>query len=289
MKIKSILIFVVVLVMLIHCSSGPSHIFVNKTDSGAMQTDPQKSILFVLSATHTKLLRNGKTYKTGFFLSEFYEPYKMLKDQGYSIVIATTDGSKPVVDPESLKKKYWKENPQGVSIALDLVKNSAEFKNVLSLRQVLTDLDRFAGLVIPGGQGLMDDLLMNQEVHLLINKFGKANKPVGLVCHAPAILIHMKPAENPFFQRKLTSVSNIEEWYIETFVMDGKAIVRDIGGILDKQGYQHSNGFPGSSYAVADCNLVTNQNPFSGNDFNEKFLQAVKMWESGAECVKGIQ
>jgi len=46
-------------------------------------THAQKRLLFVMSAAKELPLKNGKTYKTGVFLSEFYPAYKALVKLGY--------------------------------------------------------------------------------------------------------------------------------------------------------------------------------------------------------------
>lgn len=55
----------------------------------------------------------------------------------------------------------------------------------------------------------------------------------------------------------MTAISPIEEWYIETFVMGGKAQTRKIGRSLRKAGFDYGSTLPKASHAVRDCNLVT--------------------------------
>ncbi len=243
-------------------------------------------VLFVLTAADTQVLSDGSKRKTGYFLNEFYEPYLALKEQGYQIVIATPEANQAVVDPESLDTSYWKEHPEHLALAQKAIQELPQMKAPLSLNEVLQGNQEYQGVVIPGGQGVMSDLLDNRQVHQIISRFAQNDRPVGLVCHAPAILTKMKAEENPFKGRLVTSVSGFEEWFIETFVMDAEAQYREIGDKLAKAGLEHEAGFPGSSQAVRDCNLVTSQNPFSGQEFNQLYLAALLDWRDGARCQK---
>ena len=231
---------------------------------------------------------DGSHRDTGYFLNEFYEPFKALERAGYEIVIATPQGQPPALDPESLKKKYWKDHPQAREEALAFIETHADLQKPLSIQQALANVrdtsltQGYQAVMVPGGQGIMVDLLEDPNVHELIRLFGKADKPVGLICHAPAILT--KIDDNPFGARKVTSVSGIEEWYIETFVMGADAQYRKIGRKLDDAGMRYASGFPGRSHVVRDCNLVTSQNPFSGKEFNQLFLQAIEDWRRGGRC-----
>src|SRR5690606_39979027 len=56
-----------------------------------------------------QVLANGRRRRTGYFLSEFYEPYAALRRQGHELYIATPEGKAPVVDPEGLKDDYWED------------------------------------------------------------------------------------------------------------------------------------------------------------------------------------
>lgn len=237
--------------------------------------EPPGRILFVLSAAPEQRLRNGKVRKTGFFLGEFYEAHRALEKAGYQTVIATPEGKPPVVDPESLKPKYWENEGEALS-AVDFVKGDRRFAEPLSLEDVATQQVDYQGLVVPGGQGVMVDLLEDKRLHRLILEMAKRRRAIGLICHAPAILTRLPLAENPLAQRRVTSVSPFEEFFIETFVMGGEAEERKIGRSLEKLGYDYDSALPKANYAIRDGYLVTSQNPFSGNAFNDAFLPAVE-------------
>ena len=81
--------------------------------------------------------------------------------------------------------------------------------------------------------------------------------------------------ENPYIGFKVNSVSPFEEFVIERFIMKGKPKNRKIAKQLRKLGLKYKQKLPKADYAVKDRNLVTSQNPFSGNSFNKLYLEAL--------------
>jgi putative intracellular protease/amidase len=239
-------------------------------------------ILMLASAASTQTLAQGSTRKTGTFLGELYEPYRALLGAGHQVTLATVGGAKVAIDPESLKEKYW-ETAEQLAAAQSFVVTSSELASPLAIELALASVEDFQGLVIPGGQGVMVDQLDNADVHALILRFSAQDRPIGLVCHAPAVLTRLK-GPGRLAGREVTSVSGLEELFIETFVMGEEARVRGIGDSLEAHGYGHSAAFPGSSFAVRDCNLVTSQNPFSTGEFSRLYLQALHDFRHGARC-----
>lgn len=241
-------------------------------------------VLVVLTASGSQYLNDGTERETGYFLNEFYEPYAALRERGYDVVIATPDGKPPVIDPESLQEKYWSGGAQELEAAQQFVRAAPEMKSPRPLTAALADGEDYQALLVPGGQGVMNDLIQNPDLLALVGRLGASDRPVGLVCHAPALLENLG-AGDPLRGRLVTSVSGFEEWFIETFIMGGKPKIRGIGDRLEAAGFVHATAFPGSSHAVRDCNLVTSQNPYSGGDFNRLFLAALDDWRHGARCV----
>lgn len=263
------------------CASAPAY---RVAFESRAQPRPAGTVLVVLSAAPIQTLADGSTRETGYFLNEFYEPYDALVDAGYAVAIATPGGRPPALDPESLDEKYW-DNPMVLAAARKLVDELPQMKAPLRLEDVAARSAEYQAIIVPGGQGVMVDLLDDPVLHALLREFGDTDRPVGLICHAPAILSRMAADPNPFAGRRVTSVSGIEEWYIETFVMDADAQVRAIGDTLDDNGFRHEAAFPGRSNAVRDCNLVTSQNPFSSGAFNDLFLAAMMDWRRSGRCV----
>ncbi|TGM56053.1 type 1 glutamine amidotransferase domain-containing protein [Leptospira biflexa] len=237
-------------------------------------------ILVVMSAADSIVLDGVTKHPTGVFLNELYFPVKTLSDKGHQIVFATPLGKKSTIDPESVKEKYWKSIAEKEE-AIQFLFSLTNFKNPISLEQAIKDDQNFVGILVPGGQGLMTDLLYDEKIPELLRRFHKKQKPIGLVCHAPALLTTLRldgEKENFIFKGyQVNSVTKMEEWFIETFVMKGKPKVRNISGSLKDLGMEYKSSFlPGRSYAIRDRNLVTSQNPFSGEEFSEMYWKAVE-------------
>jgi len=245
------------------------------------------SVLFVLTAADTQQLANGKERATGVFLSEFYESYRAVADAGYTPVLASPGGMPAAIDPESLDPKYWTAHPTWRAEARAFVTTSPDLRTPLPLAEALANAERFVGTIVPGGQGVMIDLIGDPDLHALLLAHGRSGRVVGLLCHAPAILTRLPAHQNPFAGHRLTSVSGFEEFYIERFVMKGRATERRIAHALEREGYTHAHAFPGKSLAVRDRNLVTSQNPFSGDAFGAAYLTALHERERDAGCAAG--
>ena len=241
------------------------------------------TVLMVLSAASRQPLADGRTRETGYFLNEFHEPYRALVAAGYTVAIATPGGRPPALDPESLDEKYWTD-PARLAEARRFVESAPELAAPLALGEARSRADAFQGIIVPGGQGVMIDLLEDPDLHALVAELAESDRPVGLVCHAPAILARLPEAARVRPGARVTSVSGFEEWYIERFVMGAKAITRGIGRSLAAAGYRHRSAAPGRAHAVRDCNLVTSQNPFSGDAFSRHYLAALADFRRGGRC-----
>lgn len=239
-----------------------------------VDASPRKILIFMSSAD--MLILNGeRKYSTGVFLNEFYLPYKNLKDQGFEIDFATLDGKSAPIDPESLKLKYW-DNEKIQQEAIDFTKLNIKFLNPKSIDSLVKPELEYSGIIIPGGQGLMVDLLGNEKVLKLISIFHTKKKSIGLICHAPAILTTYPKESNPFKGYRVNSVTGIEEWFIETFVMKGNPSVRKIASLLEESGLNYEKSLlPGRPFAVKDRNLVSSQNPFSGKEFIDLYNESL--------------
>jgi putative intracellular protease/amidase len=237
----------------------------------------KENVLFVLTAADKQVLQNGKVRDTGLFLGEFYIPYRDLISKGHQVSFATIDAKPAPVDPESLNPDYWKDHSL-IQEAVKFTKTNKDFLNPQSLKYVVGNLNKYDAIVIPGGQGVMVDLIENDTITEILKDFALKKKPIGLICHSPALLVNLaKLDKNPLAGFDVTSVSILEELYIENFIMKGKAKHRMIRFQLENSGYDAHSSLPKWSHVEKDRFLVTNQNPFSSEEFSEVFLET--LWE----------
>src|SRR5690554_6553653 len=189
----------------------------------------QKTILFVMSAADTLELNNGKKMRqTGVFLNEFYLAYKAVTDAGFLVDFATPNGIAPTIDNESRNDSYWKSKLESKKEALLFIEDNQRFKNPIPLEKAIEKIDTYVGLIIPGGQGLMVDLAYDQNIPVLLRHFANEQKPTGLICHAPSLLLTLRKDNNPYLGHKVNAVSPFEEFVIENFIMKGKPENRKI-------------------------------------------------------------
>lgn len=223
-------------------------------------------VAVILSAAATQTLSDGRTRPTGYFLSEMYDAVVAVESLGLSIEFVTPGGRTAVIDPESEQDEYWPDRA-----TLERARQRAAEIRPISAAQALERAAEFLAVVVVGGQGMMVDVVASVDVAALL--VALADRPVGLICHAPALLTRL-PTQ-PFAGRTVTSVSGVEEWFIESFIMGATARDRGIHEQLEASGFVYVSGWPGRAFAVRDGNLVTSQNPYSGPSFGALFRTAL--------------
>lgn len=210
-------------------------------------------ILMVLTS-HDQLGDTGK--KTGFWLEEFAAPYYVFKDAGAEITLASPAGGQPPLDPKS-------DAPDAQTESTERFKNDPEAQQALAntVKLVEVQAEDYDSVFYPGGHGPLWDLAESRDSIALLEAFAQANKPFGLVCHAPGVLRHVKAADGtPLVKgRTVTGFTNSEEAGVQlTDVVP--FLVEDE---LKKLGARYEKGPDWGEFVVEDGNLVTGQNPAS--------------------------
>lgn len=219
-------------------------------------------ILMVLTS-HDQLGDTGK--KTGFWLEEFAAPYYVFKDAGADITLASPKGGQPPLDPAS-------DTDDAQTDATARFKKDDAAQKALANTHVLSDIadDGFDAIFYPGGHGPLWDLAEDADSRALIEAFAATDRPVGAVCHAPAVFKHPKAANGtPLVSgRKVTGFTNTEE--------DGVGLTEIVPflveDMLKDNGATYSKGPDWGSFVVVDGKLVTGQNPASSAEAAKKLL-----------------
>ena len=220
-------------------------------------------ILIVLTS-HDQLGNTGK--KTGFWLEEFAAPYYVLKDAGAAITLASPKGGQPPLDPKSdlpeslteLTKRFRKDKAA-----------QAELANTKKLSDV--SADDFDAVFYPGGHGPMWDMPDNKISIALIEAFGKSDKPIGAVCHAPAAIVNVRGKDGEYLvkSKHVTGFTNAEEEAVGLsnvvpFLLEDR---------LKERGGLYSKGADWAPYVQVDGKLVTGQNPASSRPAAQELLK----------------
>lgn len=223
-------------------------------------------ILMVLTS-HSELGNTGK--KTGFWIEEFAAPYYVFLDAGASITIASPKGGQPPIDPSS-------DTPENQTPAVIRFKADKSLQKILSETQLLSTIssDDFDAVFYPGGHGPLWDLTNDVDSINLIERFWSSKKPVVAVCHAPAVLLHVKDdADEPLVKgKKVTGFSNTEEEAVQLtevvpFLLENE--LKNKGGI-----YSQKDDW--ASYVVKDGMLITGQNPASSEEAAKELITILK-------------
>lgn len=220
-------------------------------------------ILMVLTS-HDDLGDTGK--KTGFWLEEFAAPYYVFKDAGAEVTLASPKGGHPPLDPAS-------DADDAQTKATKRFKADKAAQDDLAHTAVLSTVSAgdFDAIFYPGGHGPLWDLSQDADSIRLIEAFAASDRPIGAVCHAPAVLKHPKGADGkPLVAGKtVTGFTNTEE--------DGVGLTDVVPflveDMLKANGGAYEKGADWASFVVVDGKLVTGQNPASSEDAAHKLLE----------------
>lgn len=210
-------------------------------------------ILMVLTS-HDTLGDTGK--KTGFWLEEFAAPYYVFKDAGAEITIASPKGGQPPIDPSSDDDSAQTDDTRRF-------KADTQAQQQLAASVKLGDVTTagFDAIFYPGGHGPLWDLAEDADSKRLIEAFAAANRPIGAVCHAPAVFRDTLGTDGkPLVSgRRVTGFTNTEEDAVGlTDIVP--FLVEDM---LKANGGTYEKGADWASFVLRDGMLVTGQNPAS--------------------------
>ncbi|MFC6673017.1 type 1 glutamine amidotransferase domain-containing protein [Marinobacterium aestuariivivens] len=222
-------------------------------------------ILMILTS-HDQLGHSG--HRTGFWLEEFAAPYYVFRDAGCRVTLASPKGGQPPLDPKS-------DDPDAQTAATERFRQDPQAQEALRGTVPLAELEsrNFDALFYPGGHGPLWDLAEDGDSIALIEAFHAAGKPVGAVCHGPAVLRHVFSGGDPLVRgRRVTGFSNSEEAAVQLtevvpFLVE--EMLRENGGL-----YSCAPDF--EAHVVTDGNLVTGQNPASSDGAARALLQLLQ-------------
>lgn len=221
-----------------------------------------KKILMVLTS-HAELGNTGE--KTGFWIEEFAAPYYAFVDAGVEVTLASPKGGQPPIDPKSEQPDFQTDSTKRY---FDDQKTQELVANTLPLAEV--SAADFDAVFYPGGHGPLWDLATDTNSIQLISAFLAADKPVGTVCHATAVLMDVKATSGEYLVKGkvVSGFTNSEEAAVGLtdvvpFLLEDELVKRG----ADFQKVDDWNVF-----AVRDGLIFTGQNPASSELVAEKML-----------------
>ncbi|MGM5058378.1 type 1 glutamine amidotransferase domain-containing protein [Rhizobium sp. 814_E9_N1_1] len=255
-------------------------------------------VLVVMSSAHQLELRDGKTYKTGYFLNELAVPLQQIVDAGYTPVFANPNGDTPQMDSNSNHKNYFGGDDAKRAEAEVYINGLDSLKQPLRLSAVQSEgVSEFVGVFIPGGHAPMQDLVQDKSLGQILRAFHDAGRPTGIICHGPVALLSTLPDPQayrvalgandgtqlqslsqgwPYAGYRLTAFSSAEEKQVEGDVLLGGYVVFYPDEALASAGAVVQNASaPWASNVVIDRELITGQQPMSDAAFGTAFVQAL--------------
>jgi putative intracellular protease/amidase len=227
-------------------------------------------ILFIVTAARYWTLADGTRQPTGFWAEEVLTPYRVFKEAGYEIAVATPAGVPPSADAQSVTAEY-NGGPEGAERMSKALAAATELLQPLALDQV--NLDDYAAIFVPGGWGPMEDLSVDPFSGRLLVAALASGKPLSLVCHGPAALLSTvsDDGRSPFAGYRLTALSNAEE-QMSGLAERAKWLLEDR---LIALGVDYGAGEPFTPHVVVDRTLITGQNPASSEPLAQEVLKAL--------------
>lgn len=221
------------------------------------------NILMVLTS-HDRMGDTG--HKTGFWLEEFAAPYYVFRDAGAKITLASPKGGQPPVDPNSTV-------PDAQTPATERFNQDQEARQALANTTPLSQVNAsdYDAIFYPGGHGPLWDLAEDAQSITLIKAFVEQQKPVGAVCHAPAVFRRVTDSSGaPLVQSKrVTGFSNTEEEAVQLT----EVVPFLVEEMLKQNGGQYERADDWQSHVVVDGLLVTGQNPASSDASAEALVE----------------
>ncbi|MDC6282740.1 type 1 glutamine amidotransferase domain-containing protein [Pandoraea sp. XJJ-1] len=251
-------------------------------------------VLVVMSSAHELELRDGKQYKTGYFLNELAVPLQMLVEAGYTPVFANPKGDTPQMDANSNNKNYFGGNDAKREDALSFVEKFDALKKPKTLASVAAEgASGYAAVFIPGGHAPMQDLLKDQSLGTILKNFHAAAKPTAIICHGPIALLATLPQAAKFQSAliagdtaatkslsqgwtyagyKVSVFATSEEKQIEGNAQLGGQVLFYPDAALAAAGATIQNNADWQPNVVVDRELITGQQPLSADAFGKALM-----------------
>lgn len=154
-----------------------------------------KGIVLILGSNATQIeLRGSGSATIGQYLNETVVPTLVLIDAGYDVVLATPNGTKPIIDAVSDTADHFGGDQAAYDRARAFFADAPQMNSVQTLRAVIEGgLDRFAGVFVPGGHAPAVDLMQDADAGTILRHFHQAGKPTALLCHGPVAVLAALP------------------------------------------------------------------------------------------------
>ena len=206
---------------------------------------------------------------TGTQFTEVAAPCYILTEAGYEIVLASPQGGEAPIDLLSHKVPFttkYTERFLKDPVALYAARNTRKLRNI--------DYDGFDALFVPGGYGLLWELASDSHLLKIIKEFHAEQRPIAMVCHAPAILRDVKKDNGEYLVKgvNLTGFKNSEDAEIEL----DKHLLFSLEDELKNRGANYMSKANWEPNVVVNGPLMTGQSPASAAPLAQALADRLK-------------
>jgi putative intracellular protease/amidase len=254
-------------------------------------------VLVVMSSAHALDLKDGKSYKTGYYLNEFVVPYRKLVEAGYEPVIANPKGDRPAMDVNSNNAMFFGGDDAARADALKFAEGLQALDHPKTLASVAAEgTDDYVGLFIPGGHAPMADLLKDKNLGKILKSFHDSGRPTGIVCHGPIVLLSALPDPDAFIASMIAGDGKAnslgagwpyEGYRVTVFSTGEEQALEGPSGLGGNVQYYPVNALAEAGArvetianwhpnVVVDRELITGQQPMSAPAFGDALVAKLK-------------
>ncbi len=253
-------------------------------------------VLVILSSASELEIRDGKTFKTGFYLDELVVPLRKIVAAGFTPVFANPKGNAVTIAPDSNNKMFFSGDDNARADAVKYVEGLSALQHPKTFAEILRGgVDDYVGVFIPGGHAPLQDLGQDKDLGKILIAFHDTGRPTAILCHGPMALIstvsdpegfrramiagdfataNKLAASWPYAGYRLTVFSPYEEAALEG-MLGGKVLfnaadaLAEAGARVERVAAFHPN-------IVEDRELVSGQQPFSSDALGDAFVAKLK-------------
>lgn len=251
-------------------------------DVESEQPDPEVprtgKILLVASSPTTATTEAANGWPLGAWIAEVSHPYYELVEAGYEVEIVSTAGGDVVIDAYSDPRHESGYSAEDET-SLRFLTTEATASLLTGTRSIdeVDDAD-YDAIIVAGGQAPMYTYRDDATLQGLIRTFYESGRPTAALCHGVASLVDVKTSDGEYLVdgKQLTGFSLVEDQTVEEALGSVQVFTWYVQPALEERGARYVDGGLWADFAVADGNLITGQQQYSGASVARLMLEALE-------------
>jgi len=253
-----------------------------ETDPASLPTEDARErtgrILLVASSPATATTEGAQGWPLGVWIAEVSHPYYELTEAGYDVEIVSTEGTDLFVDPYSDPRHdsgYSAEDEKSLTfLTTDLT--SSQLLGTRSIDDV--DAADYDAIIVAGGQAPMYTFRDDERLQDLILEFYESGRPTAALCHGVASLVDIQTSDGEYLVdgKQLTGFSLAEDLAVEEALGGVQVFEWYVQPALEAHGARYVEQGLWADFALADGNLITGQQQYSGASVARLMLEALE-------------